>query len=219
MKRTSKLGLAIAASAFVMGSASAATVGSYAGIGLGASTLDTPKVESVDTIYGQTSVSSKKGGLGARLFAGYNFNEYLGLELGVTHYADSTYKISIGDETFGAKTKATYSENTVDLVGKAYLPISDSGFNLYALGGVAATFNKFKASTSVYGSDEQVPSESTSYRKFRPKFGAGVSYAIDQNVSANFEVTRVQSDDSFKRQSHPVAKADMAAFTVSYNFG
>ncbi len=206
-----KLSAIVIASLLSIGTAFAATPGGYVGAGIGLSSLDTP---SNWLSFTPDSYSSKKGGLGGRIFAGYNINEYLGLETGVTQYTESHYKFD--EEALGITDgKATYDMTAIDLVAKAYLPVADK-FSLYALGGVAETFNKIKVSGNVLGNNQ---TDHESYAKLRPKFGVGANYVINESVSANFEVSRIQGSGGFKTSNKPVTNADMAAVTLAYNFG
>jgi OOP family OmpA-OmpF porin len=139
MKKITKLTASIVASFALVGLANAATPGAYAGIGLGSSTLRTPDsyLFNIDNAYSGTN-KHQRGGLGGRVFAGYNVNNYFGLEAGYASYASSQYKASAD----GANASLKYSLDAVSLVGKAYLPIDDSGFNVYALGGLADVRNQ-----------------------------------------------------------------------------
>src|SRR5262249_15680656 len=123
--------------AILAGQANAANTGAYAGLDVGASTLGTPSDNIVTGEDGKLfKQSHDRTGFAGRVFAGYNFNPYIGLEAGITKYATAHYNSSLKEDKH-TKGSQDYSLVTCDLVAKAYLPISDSGFNLYALGGAA----------------------------------------------------------------------------------
>src|SRR5258708_5759647 len=92
MKKIVKLSIAILSLSALSRLACAAVPGAYAGLGLGASSLDTPSMPSSEVV--GLSTSSSKGGLGGEIFGGYNFNQYFGVEAGIKQYANSTYKVS-----------------------------------------------------------------------------------------------------------------------------
>ena len=125
MKKALKLSVAILSVSTLTGLAHAATPGSYVGLGIGASGLKTPDNHLFSPIAGKTS--RKQDGLGGRVFGGYNFNQYVGLEAGYGLYAPSTYKGS----QLGANASTKYKANALDLVAKGYIPLAQSGFNLY----------------------------------------------------------------------------------------
>lgn len=92
----------------------AETPGPYAGIGFGLGRLHTQ--------------GTQADGLSGRAAAGFNFNEYLGLEAGVT----------VLNASMQNKMRA------VDVVGKAYVPLTKR-FNIYGLAGAAGVDNKINS--------------------------------------------------------------------------
>lgn len=189
MKKSVKVLASVLGAITLIGSAQAATPGAYAGLNLGASQLD-----------GQSDTRGFAGGV----FGGYNFNKFIGLEGGFNHYA--TYENSASNAI--ASATATLQYDTFNLVGKVYLPISDSGFNLYALGGIAIVNQDIDVElNTVFGS----ASDSNNITRVRPMYGLGASYDIPSTkFTAKLEASRVQS-------SNEIARGDMLTFGLAYN--
>lgn len=190
--------------------AQAAVPGTYVGMGLGASRQDTPNeyLLSGSDAYG-VSQSRQRGGLGGRLFMGYNFNRYFGVEAGLAKYANSKYKATDGFNTANLK----YETAALDLVGKAYLPLAESGMSLYGLGGAAVVRSKATYSGEVYGYDY---SESKTKTQVRPIAGLGASYDIPNTQLT----TAVEYSHIFgKTNGDLVPSADLVTLNLAVNFG
>lgn len=202
MRNFFKLGLAFLALAGISSAALAATPGVYVGAGVGYGYGEQQKLKSSDDV----SVSQQRGNVAGRVFGGYNFNQNFGLEGGYNYYGPLTSKATdkTGDN-FHIKNSTQLQ--SADLVGKAYLPISDSGFDLYALGGAAYVHSNQSVSGTI--------TDQTTTNKVRPKFGAGVGYAIpDTGVTTSLEVSRIQGTGS----NSAIPNIDTAMMTVSYTF-
>lgn len=208
MKKTVKLAVAIVSLSVLTGSSFAANPGTYLGLGLGAS-----KILSADKnmIEGENIRSSHTlGGVGGRVFAGYNFTRYAGAEMGVARYAPSKYNANSTID--GDAISLKYNMYAIDLVGKAYLPLGESGFNAYALGGVARVNSKQQANISI---DSYKVSRSETTNKFRPIYGLGVSYDVTSNVTTNAEFTQIKGNG----KTSSVPSANMLTLNVAYNLG
>lgn len=210
MKKIIKIGAILCLSSLT-GLAFAAQTGAYVGAGLGASKLTTPKqVFEKNT---PASLSRDVGGLGERIFAGYNFNKYVGVEAGVAHYAPSKYKATLGTH----EASVAYNLNALDVVGKAYLPLSESGFNVYALGGGAYVRSVIdvKASAGLNHDDK-----SFTEKKIRPVYGVGASYDIPQSsLTTNLELSRIQGRGDVGNDIKAIPSANMLSLNLGYNFG
>lgn len=220
MNKMVKFVLAVLSLSSLASFANAANPGPYLGAGLGGSRLETPNSFLFGAAPGSvTETSRKTGGLGGRVFAGYNFNNYFGLEAGLARYAQSKYKATMGS----ANSSINYTMNAIDIVAKAYLPIMDSGFNVYALGGVA------RASDTVQYKNGGVPlangvnapaAGSSTYHKFRPVYGIGAGYDIPQTqFTTNLEFSRIQGSGNVKTNSSAIPSADLLSLNLAYNFG
>lgn len=135
---------------FLFYSAYAANPGGYAGISIGGSKLENPS--RANYLEANTGAS-----LAGRVFSGYNFNHYVGLEASVTHFG--TFKYSdVGSDNL----------NAIDIVAKGYLPIQTSGINLYALDGAA--YARYEMKDLGYWRSKITKDG------VQPVFGLGVSY-------------------------------------------
>jgi OmpA-OmpF porin, OOP family len=240
MKNTARFCVAVLASLSI-GIANAAKTGAYVGAGLGYSQSDASNLEEDyyqvgNSVFHLYNTSLEEEGLGGRVFGGYNFNPYLGLELGVSRYADTQYKYTLDSETYGnpfyygrGNGKLTYSFTTLDLVGKAYLPLGNSGFDIYGLIGASEVFVKAKTEYSaqyynVFGSSigSGSASDTDNYHELRPKFGVGINYALNQNIAMNLEVSRIQGNENEYNDGDAdnyVPNLDMASLSLTYHFG
>lgn len=210
-----KQSVAILSLAAISSLAFAATPGSYIGGGLGASKQLTPNEFLIQADDGK--MSRESGGLGGRVFGGYNFNQYFGIEAGLAHYAPSIYKASTND----VKASLEYKLNSFDVVGKAYLPFGQSGFNAYVLGGGAYAVNErdFKVSPQE-ATDNKPVNDDHSTSKIRPIYGAGVSYDIPQtNFVTNLEFSRLQGVGNIKNDKDAISSANMLTLNIAYNIG
>lgn len=203
-----KLSLVAVALAAVSSAALAAAPGAYVGAGIGYGRLEQANAFPKGSVPNTVSTSQQKGNVAGRAFVGYNINQNFGVEAGYNYFGDATVKAS-SKSVPNANFKYTNQIQTGDLVGKAYLPISDSGFNLYALGGAAYVHSNEKASGTV------LKSSTTSTNKVRPKYGIGASYDIPNSpVTTSLELSRVQGTGD----KSSIPNVDSAMFTVSYTF-
>lgn len=221
MKKIAKLCVALLS---VVGAASAfaAKPGAYAGLGLGLSKQETTNqyLFSSSSPYTTQNQSKTVGGLGGRLFAGYNFNEYAGVEAGFAHYAKSKYRSTLVSGSLSDTTSRDYTMNTVDVVGKAYLPISDSGFNVYALGGAALVHSQSKINVSQGSNGFSVNNVGTkTTNKIRPEIGLGASYDIpNTQLTSNIEFSHIQGSGNLKTSASAIPSANMLTLNLAYNF-
>lgn len=166
--------------------------------------------------------SSSENGLAGRLYLGYQFQTYLAVELGYTLFNDDEGKISASGHlpigNFSFEDKTTISEHAVDLSLKGLLPLGDSGFTLYAKGGAAYITAEFETKTQLVGGaligsltpNFTAPaSDKHTENSFRPVYGAGISYNLNDNLSMDISWTRIQGDSKIK-------DADLAAVGLTY---
>lgn len=210
MKKVTLAVAALALSASI--SAVAANTGAYVGLGLGGSRLDTPNL---NPNFPNSRYTQDRGGLGERIFAGYNFNQYVGAEMGLANYAQSKYKLSVPGV---GSAQAKYNMQALELVAKGYMPVPNSGFNFYALGGLALVNSKVQLNerSDVVGN---LGTENTTTRKVRPVVGVGTSYDINQQVTTSLEYSHIQGTGNLKDSNKAIPNADMLSLNVSYNFG
>jgi len=116
---------------------------------------------------------------GGRIFLGYNFTDYLGLETNYTVFEKTKYL----DINNPYSNNSEYALSNLSLVGKVYLPLGDAPFNAYGLLGAARAYGKLDRS---YSSHYVV---SNSYNEFVPTAGLGLNYDISQRFTAGLELS------------------------------
>ncbi len=218
MKKITKISAAMLGSFALINLANAATPGGYAGIGLGVSTLRTPD-SNYFALIAPGETSRERGGLGGRLFAGYNFNKYFGLEANYQTYTSSIYR----GQTGNSSSSLRYSLNAVDVVAKGYLPLDDSGFDVYALAGLAVVNDTVKYNNGgvPFASDitANFNNGSTTYHRLRPVYGLGASYTFNSKVTTSLEFSRIQGNGNQKTSASAIPSADLLTLNLAYNFG
>lgn len=204
--------------------AGAVAPGFYAGGGLGVSRLDTKDHPLLNDRGWSHRVDSAidRGGLGWKAFIGYNLNEFLGLELAYNAYADSKYAgaVMVGNSRLVISRKN--SLNAVSLVGKAALPLGDSGFSIYGLAGGAQVNSRMQSTgegqinSYFFNSGWIGGSTSASQNKFRLMYGGGAGYAFSEQFSGNLELSRIQGDEDTTLKLFP--NADALILSLTYHF-
>lgn len=187
---------ALALSLLVSSAAFATTEGWFVGAGVGATsvsnksaTLTAVTNTSVITI---GPITPSKNGFGARLFTGYNFNHYSAVEFGYTYFGASTYKIPSSAGVIGSDPQI--HQNVFDVLGKVSMPFFNSGFEIFAKGGLAVvrlsksktlitpTAGQIASCQSTAGSTPQLcPGSSSPTLSARPEFAIGASYDFTPN--------------------------------------
>lgn len=116
-------------------------------------------------------------GLAGRLFLGFDINRYVGIEMGYTAYSNPEFK-------FGGIT-TDFSQNSLDLLGKASLPVT-CDLSLHAKAGVAYVH---RDDLSVHVDNVIVKHEADDDHT-RPVLGIGLSYALNARVTGEVDFTR-----------------------------
>lgn len=217
MKKIKKLASIGLLSLFLVGSANAFTAGLYVGGGLGVSKLDT-KDHSLfdDKGWGSIESSIKQGGLSWKAFAGYNLNEYFGVELGYANYADSKASGTVVRNNGSFAVSRKNELRAVTFVGKAGLPLGETGISIYAIGGGAQVNSRLDYQIS--GGNWNANSNSISESKFRPMYGAGVGFAMNENWNLGLELTRIQGEGDGSRKQKLFPNADALMLSLAYQF-
>ena len=142
----------------------AATPGAYLGAGAGYSALEpAADAEMLD-----------EGGLGGRVFVGYNFNHYFGLESNYSTFFKTRYVLNDYQNV-----AIDYKLNALSLVAKGYLPLPEDGpFNLYASLGAAQVYADIDAKVNL----NTFLSDSDS--GLVPVVGFGASYDLNKRLTA-----------------------------------
>lgn len=222
MKKIATLGVAVLSLSALVSVANAAKPGAYAGLGLGASKQETSNNFIVTGPSGSLFNQTRQiGGLGGRIFGGYNFNRYVGLEAGLAQYAQSKYKSNLNAGSLNlVNATQKYSMSALDVVAKGYLPLGESGFNVYGLGGLALVHSKYEG--QVNSILRGVPSGKTSntQNKIRPIVGLGASYDIPQTqLTTNLEYSHIVGQGNVKTSTKAIPSADLLTLNIAYNFG
>lgn len=124
-------------------------------------------------------------GLAGRLFLGFDINRYVGLELGYTAFSNPQFKI--------AGITTDFSQNSLDILGKASLPIS-CDLSVHAKAGVAYVH---RDDLTVHVDNVIVKDESADDHT-RPVLGIGLSYAFNPRVSGEIDYSRTFGEDDLE---------------------
>jgi OOP family OmpA-OmpF porin len=209
--RLSLVGLAslVAASAFAQDSASSYYYGGLS-IGQSRATIDEDRITA--TLLGEglstTAMSRDERDTAYRLFGGYQFNRYLGLEAGV-----------FGLGTFGFKS-TTVPEGTLtgqiklqglslDLVGT--LPLSERWSAIGRIGAQSAhAHDSFRGTGAV-----SVANANPSKSEINYKVGAGLQYEINPSFFVRGEVERYRINDAVGNRGD----IDVVSLSLVFPFG
>jgi len=162
--------------------------GFYLGASVGQTTvdLDANEIAADLSALGVTNLSSSQDDSATawKVYGGYQFNPYIGLEGG---YADfGSYKLKFAGTLLGnsvtAKADADAQAIFVDLVG--HLPLMDNALSLFAKGGFAYARLKTSASASAGG---MFASDNERDSNFVWKLGAGFRYSFNKQFGFRAE--------------------------------
>jgi hypothetical protein len=199
-------------------SAIATTAGPYVGIGAGESQVKTPDSYAFNVSADPNgSTSRDRNGLGGRVFGGFNFNRWVGVEAGYAKYARSIY---VGRAS-GAYSSLRYYIHAYDIVAKGYIPWGTSGFNLYALAGMARvvqTENYVNNGVPTTGNILMPPNSPYHVYRNRPLYGLGINYNFKQHLTINVEATQIKNEQSFPNSYNPTPNINFYSFNIAYNF-
>ncbi len=201
--------LSIAALSFSLVTIGYATEGFYLGAAVGqTNTHNAPLNVQTGTVPATVLTTPNNTGMGERLFAGYNINQYAAFEGGFIHYADSTYKPSITTSCGGNPTIRT---NSFDIEGKGMFPIIPNAVNLFAKGGLAIITASQSGSLAPLPTGGPCDGKNQNTTKVRPMIGVGASYDFSQNWVGELGFSRVMSGSG-------IPNADFIGLGISYHF-
>jgi OOP family OmpA-OmpF porin len=208
------LGLAIAAGACAGTAVAEQPTGWYGGasIGRSAATIDDAAIRSglARSGLGTASIDDRDRDTGYKLFGGYQFGPYLGMEAGLFDLGSFGYTARTTPAgTLGGDIRV--QGLNLDLVGT--LPLTDR-FSLLGRVGVANTrtrgsFGATGAAAVPYGSN------SPSARATLPKLGVGVAYQFTESLSLRLEAERYRIKDAVGHKGD----VDMVSAGLVYHFG
>ncbi len=218
MKKIILLLTTVAACATLTNLAFAACPGAYLGLGAGYGIAKTPNQFAFDVSGGGTTTRDR-GGVSGRVFAGVNIVNYLGLEAGYTAYAYSNYNAST---VFGSSL-LQYKFYTYDVVAKAYLPISRTGFEVYGIAGAArvAAIVRYPNNTVFLSGPIATPlivGGNTHAYKTRPIYGLGLTYSFTPCLTAHVEATQVRRLGNFQNSATAIPYLNLATINLAYHY-
>jgi hypothetical protein len=198
----------------------AATIGTYLGAAGGRSTVRVPTTPPFD-ISGYpapSSVTKTTVGWSERVFAGYNFTDYFGIEIGWNNWSRSLYNART---PFG-NSALQYNFRDYDAVGKVYFPIGYTGANLYALAGAA-----FVTETLTY-TDNGVPLSgviaqprnvgASHASNTRPMYGVGGNITFYKRFTVDLEFFQISSVGNFSNNATAIPFLTAGMLGFAYNF-
>jgi OOP family OmpA-OmpF porin len=141
-------------------------------------------------------------GYAGRVYLGYQFNQFLGLETGFTLLSDADLPKDFGD------IRTTHW----DLLLKAGAPLGDSGFRGDVKAGGAHVMTKFDASHV----SESLGLNDVSNWKIKPVAGASISYNFNRNVAVDVSYLHVFGEP--KGDSIGAPRSDLAMLGLSFLF-
>lgn len=188
-------------------SANAAQVGYYAGAGVGAAHVGAIDVKPDGAGFTRSVKNNVAAG---RLFAGYNFRDNLGVELGVTKAMAAKYKLSNASASSKNDTKVT----VFDVVAKGYYPVFNN-VELFGLGGVALMHVNTDQNDVAFGETNHV---GKTHNALRPELGVGASYAVTKKVSAQVEYRYVFGRGNVNKSASAMPNLQTGMLTIAYNF-
>jgi hypothetical protein len=171
--------------------------GGYTGFGLGVSSLGDV----------EDTTSFQYSGFSGRVFAGYNFNEYFGIEgafapLHTQSYVLNDYSWFMFD----------YKLSALSLVGKLYLPINDRFRLSLSLGG-AEMFTNFDATTMFNTSSHYLDSSNT----LTGAIGVGAGFDLTEHLKTNLDLILYGQKDG--DESHfAVPESTLFTIGLAYQF-
>lgn len=155
----------------------------------------------MDPITGQLSthsISFKDTGVAGRVFAGYDFNQFLALETGYTYFPKT--KVNIDSTQVDKFT--TYG---LDAVGKITVPVVDN-FGLYA-----------KAGPGYLHTSSDTPGVSATDNAVLV-YGFGANYQFNQHLVADVSFTRFNGNHKANDLNKYQPDADLYAVGLAYKF-
>lgn len=177
----------------------AGTTGNYFGFQMGGTNIHSTDKYLHDHSGALRLTRPSNNGFGVRVYWGYQFLTYLGLEGGYAFYSPSIYKINNGNQP-------ELRIQALNLVGKGTLPLY-YGFNVFIEGGGALVFYK---QGGLLAPNSKGATSGSSGVTVRPQFGGGASYSFMPNWSVDATFTRITSGGV-------VPNSDMYSIGLSYH--
>ncbi len=135
-----------------------------------------------NTNYG-SNLGTSSPGLGLNINVGYKFMPYFAGEFGYNNYAKTKIK---SNATYVAQD----THHSYYLAGKGILPISDSGFELFAKLGVTRINGHVTITNPTYVSANNLSVNAGSHAATGAYFGVGGDYSFMPNLSMSLQWNR-----------------------------
>jgi len=152
-----------------------------------------------------TNSSNSTTGIGWNLSAGYKFMPFFALEGGYTTYATTNAK-------FNGTTVAKGTSQSFDLVGKAILPIQNSGFEFIAKLGVGRTKTHVTNSDNSFAVANGIAVNAGTFNSTSLVYGVGGEYAFTPEMLVNAQWVRSDGGSG-------TGDLDLYSIGVAYMFG
>jgi len=148
--------------------------------------------------------SSSTSGAGGNINLGYKFMPFFSAEFGYTQYANTTIK-----DQFGTKA-ATDKHRTYDIAAKGIVPISTSGFEVFAKLGLQRTTSKVSTEDPTAASNIGITN--TSHSDTSLYLGAGAQYYFIPELAGVLQWARAQNNSN-------TGTLDLYSAGLSFIFG
>jgi OOP family OmpA-OmpF porin len=123
-----------------------------------------------------------------KVFLGYQFNRYVGVELGYFHLGEFRFASTTSNGNLDGRVRVQGAN--VDVVGT--LPFTENFSGLARIGAqVARTRDTFTGTAGLVSNNP-----SPSQREINPKIGVGLQYAFNPSLLVRTEVERYRIDDA-----------------------
>lgn len=168
--------------------------GMYLGFGMGQAKVDDWAQyagDFVNTSFGAPSpVSDDNRSLGFKVFGGYQFNKYFGVEGGFVDFNDVKASNAISGPARSVYTTAENDAWTLAAVGT--LPVSKSVSVFAKVGASSWSSNLRTVATNATGLTQSATKSSDGYDVF---YGLGASYALLDSIDVRAEIERYKFDN------------------------
>lgn len=158
-----------------------------------------------------------------RIALGYDFNRYIGLEIGGSRYATSTLNSTIVSKTTDATLQSSEMDLkpiVMDLLFKGTLPIGKTF--LYAKGGLAAVYAQYDINSETAQTPTGTNIEKDSTREhsmfYRPEVVLGAGFNINENFALDLSYSRIFGTGSIADTYDYLPNLDYMAIGITFRF-
>lgn len=150
-----------------------------------------------------TPATPSSNQFGSRAFMGYKINRFAGFEGGFTYYSGINYDTKDVPTCGGATVRV----RDIDLLAKGYLPFGQS-FAVTGKAGAAVVYQTTSGALNPSGTTEC--GKTTYENNYRPTYGVGVEYTLNQRWVAEIDWNRLEAGNA-------AGSVDFFGFGVSYH--